>query len=148
MAMAPIVLTVLSTAISAYSSYESGRQQQRTAQANAQMLEKKAEQEKYAAKVRGQQYKKEAERRMGQIRAGYAVSGVSTTEGTPLLVLMESASEAAKDEGRIRQGGEQAAWGLLSEARIQRIAGKSAYTQGVMGAGSSLLGGAARIARG
>jgi len=84
---------------------------------------------------------------MASIRAGFASSGVATTEGTPLLVLMESAEESAKDELRIRRGGEQAAWGLLQEANIQRLKGQSAAQQGALAAGASLLGGAARVAK-
>jgi hypothetical protein len=139
-----IVASIASAALSAVSSFESGRQQQKVANANARMLEQEAKQKEYAANVKAGQYKKEAERRMGQMRAGYLSSGVSNTEGTPLLVLMESASEAAEDEERIRIGGELESWNLLSKANIQRTAGKNAQTAGAMGAGASLLGGAAR----
>ncbi len=142
-----LVVAAVSAATTAYASYETGRQQRKVGRANAKMLEHEAEQARYSAKVKAERYKREAARRMGQMRAGYAVSGVDV-EGTPLLVLMESASEAAKDEERIRQGGEQQAWGLLSRANIQRIGGKGAYTAGAMGAGSSLLGGAARVLKG
>ena len=139
------VIALVGAATSAYASYESGRQQQKVSKANARMLENEAAQAKYAAKVKAGQYRKEAARRMAQMRAGYAASGVATTEGTPLLVLMESASEAATDEERIRQGGEMDAWGLMARAGIQRTAGESAASRGALGAGSSLLGGAARV---
>jgi len=132
--------------VSAYASYEQGQEQKRVSEANARMAEYQAKQAKDSAELKASQYKREAERRMSTIRAGYAASGVTTTEGTPLLVLMESAEEVAKDELRIRRGGEQTAWGLLQEANIQRMGGKSAATQGAWGAGASLLGGAARVA--
>lgn len=132
--------------VSAYSSYQAGQEQKKVSEANARMAEYQAKQAKEAAGVKAAQYKREAERRMSAIRAGYAASGVTTTEGTPLLVLMESAQEVAKDELRIRRGGEQTAWGLLREANIQRMGGKSAASRGYLGAGASLLGGAARVA--
>jgi len=141
------VAAVAGAGVAAYSSYESGRQQDKVAESNARMAEYQAKQAKQAAEVRASQYAREAKRRMSSIRAGYAASGVATTEGTPLLVLMESAEEVAKDELRIKRGGEQTAWKLLNEANIQRLAGKSAAEKGALGAGASLLGGAARTAK-
>jgi len=138
---------VAGAGVSAYSAYESGQEQKKVAEANARMAEYQAKQAKEAADLKATYYKKEADKRMASIRAGFAASGVATTEGTPLMVLMESASEVAKDELRIRRGGEQTAWGLLSEANIQRMGGKSAATRGAWGAGASLLGGAARVAK-
>jgi len=137
---------VAGAGVSAYSAYEQGQEQKRVAEANARMAEYQAKQAKDAAALKAAQYKREADRRMASIRAGFAASGVATTEGTPLLVLMESAEEVAKDELRIKRGGDQTAWGLLQEANIQRIGGKSAATKGYYGAGASLLGGAARVA--
>lgn len=145
MAAAVPIISIAASALGAYASYESGRQQKKAGEAQARYYEQQAEQERYAAKVKAEQYKKEAERRMGIMRASYAASGVEIGEGTPLLMLMESAAEAAKDETRIKQGGELGAWGLLSEANLARMGGKSAYTSGLMGAGSTLLTGAARM---
>ena len=145
-AIAGVVIAAVGAATAAASAITSGQQQQKASEANARFMEDQAKQAKHAAAIKAEQYRDEASRRMAMMRASYAYSGVETTEGTPLLTLMESASEAARDEERIRQTGEQTAWGLLSEANIARIGGRSAYTAGVMGAGSSLLGGAARIA--
>jgi len=132
--------------VSAYSSYQAGQEQKKVSEANARMAEYQAKQAKEASELKASQYKREADRRMASIRAGFAASGVSTAEGTPLLVLMESAEEVAKDELRIKRGGEQTAWGLLQEANIRRMGGKSAATRGAYGAGSTLLSGAARAA--
>lgn len=132
--------------VSAYSSYQAGQEQNKVAEANARMAEYQAKQAKEASELKAAQYKKEADRRMASMRAGFAASGVGTTEGTPLLVLMESAQEVAKDEERIRRGGEQTAWGLLQEANIQRMGGQNAATAGAWGAGASLLGGVGRVA--
>lgn len=132
--------------VTAYSAIQAGQEQKKVSEANARMAEYQAKQAKEAAALKAAQYRKEADRRMASIRAGFAASGVATTEGTPLMVLMESAEEVAADELRIKRGGEQTAWGLLEEANIQRIGGKSAATAGAWGAGASLLGGASRVA--
>lgn len=143
-AIAGVVLTAISTGVAVYSSYETGRREKKVADANARLAEIQAEQAEKAAKVRAAQYSREAKRRMSAMRARFAVSGVATTEGTPLLILMESAQEVAKDKLRIERGGQQTAWGLLQEAKIQRLGGKSAYQRGILGAGATLLSGAAR----
>lgn len=134
---------VASAAIGATAAYSQGQSQKNMAEYNAKMAQYQAQREQEAAADRAQRYQKEAQRRLSSMRAGYLASGVSM-EGTPLLTLMESAQEAAKDEVRIKRQGDMVSWGLLSEANLSKMRGKSAYTQGVMGAGSSLLGGAAR----
>jgi uncharacterized protein HemX len=146
MATAAIILAAAGALASAAGSYTQGQQQKKASEAQARFYEDQAEKEKRAAEVKAEQYRKEAERRMGAMRASYAYSGAESAEGTPLLTLMESAEEAARDEERIRRSGEDAAWGLLSQANISRIGGSSASTVGTLGAGASLLGGASRVA--
>jgi len=141
MAWAPIALVVASAFAQALSSYESGRMQRKSAETSAALAERDASNARAAAQIKAENYQEEARRRMAKIRADYAAAGV-TTEGTPLLVMMESAREAERDVQRIRWGGEAQASVYQGEAGLQRIMGKNAYTQGVMGAGTSLLSGA------
>lgn len=142
---APMWVAIASAAASATAAVVTGVQQSKAADKQADIYQQQAEQARYAAKVKAEKYQKEAATRMAQMRASYSYSGVDATEGTPLLVLMESAAEAAEDVERVKQTGEDQAWGLLSQANISRMQGSSAMTAGVMGAGSSLLGGAARL---
>jgi hypothetical protein len=139
----PAIAAVASTAIGAYSAYSQGQSQREMANYNAQMAQLQGQREQEAAAAKAELYQQDAKRRLATMRASYLASGVSM-EGTPLLTLMESAQEAAKNEVRIRRQGEMASWGLLSEANLAKMQGRSAYTQGLFGAGSSLLGGAAR----
>ena len=139
-----VVIAAVGAATTAVSAYSAGQSRKASAEANARNLEYQAEQTRATAEIKSRQYAREAKRKMSIIRASYAASGVATSEGTPLLVLMESAEEAATDELRIKQGGEMTAWGLLSQSNIERMKGRSAAQQGAMGAGASLLGGAAR----
>lgn len=144
MAAAVPALMVAAAAVSAYASYETGRQQKKAADYNAQMADYNAKIALDAARAKEDAYSRDAARKLGAIRQQYAASGVEPTAGTPLTVLMESAQEAEKDKLRIRAGGEAESWAYRSEANLARMQGKSAYTQGTLGAGSSLLGGAAR----
>ncbi len=140
-----VVAMVASAAVAAYSSYESGRQQQKAAEFNAGMAEYNAKIARDAAKAKEEMYSREAARKMGTMRQQLAMAGVEPTAGTPLTVLMEASSEVAKDKLRIAAGGEAQAWGFLSEAELSRSQGQSAMMQGTIGAGASLLGGAARV---
>ncbi len=142
--VAAIVISVAAAATSAYASYQAGVQQKNAADFNARMAEYNAEQARQAAQAKAEIYQRETERRMGTIRQQFAASGVELGPGTPLTVMMDSASSAAKDIVRIKAGGEASAWSFLSEAELQRSMGVSAMTQGQIGAGASLLGGAAR----
>lgn len=138
-------VAIASAVASASAAVITSAQQSKAADKQAEIYAEQAEQAKHAAKIKAENYKKEAAARMGQMRSAYSYSGVESTEGTPLLVLMESAAEAAEDVERVKQTGEDQAWGLLSQASISRMQGSSAMIGGVMGAGTSLLGGAARL---
>jgi hypothetical protein len=141
----PIVLAVAATAASTYSAYQSGKMQQRAADTSATLAERDAANQRAAAKIKAENYSEETSRHMATMRARYAASGV-TMEGTPLLVMMDTARQVEKDLQRIRWGGEAQANAFEGEAGLQRMMGKQAYQTGIMGAGTSLLTGASRIA--
>lgn len=143
-AYAAIAVSAAATAASMYSSYQSGKSQQAAADYNAKVAEQQSRQAQQVAKTKEENYRAEVDRRMAKIRADYAEAGV-TTEGTPLLVMMESARQAEKDAARIRYGGDIESSALLSEAGLQRMVGKQAYQAGTIGAGVSLLSGTSRI---
>lgn len=144
MAFTVAALVIAASAVSAYASYQAGVEQKRAADFNARMAEYNAENARRAAQAKAEIYQKEVNRRMGTIRQQFAASGVELGPGTPLTVLMDSASNAARDIVRIKAGGEAAAWSFLSEGELQRSAGESAMKQGELGAGASLLAGAAK----
>ncbi len=139
-----IIIAVAAAMASAYASYSSGQQQKKAANFNSQVAAGNARQAQQAAAAKAEQYRIAGERRMASMRQQYAKAGVEATEGTPLTVLMDSAQELAKDEVRIRYGGEAQSWAFMSESELQKSKGASAYTGGMIGAGASLLGGASR----
>lgn len=85
---------------------------------------------------------------MAKNRANIGASGVMAAEGSPLLVQIEDAQNAALNEARIRYGGEVAARAEESEAIIQKYIGKRAERQGYIQAGASLLSGVSSAAGG
>ena len=140
-----IAATVASTAVAAYSSYQSGVAQKNAARYNAGLMEQQAAQAREAAKIRAENYRKAAAARLAKMRASIYSAGVDMA-GTPLLVMMESEKEAKLDELRIKYGGEVEASGLLGSAFLERERGSQAMNEAWMGVGASLLSGAGRTA--
>ena len=143
MAWAPIALVAASALASAYASYQSGRAQQDAANFNSAMANQQAKQARDVAKIKEENYREQVRRHMATMRAQYSASGV-TMEGTPLMVMMDSAREAERDAQRIRYGGELESWAYEGESGLQKMIGKQAYKAGMVGAGTSLLSGASR----
>lgn len=77
-----------------------------------------------------------AQRQLASIRAGVSKSG-ATMEGTPLMVLSESAANAEIDALNTRYSGQR-------EAALYDSRARNARTAGYMRAGTSLLTGASR----
>ena len=140
----PYIVMAAATAASAYASYSSGKAQQEASEYNAKVAENQAKQAQDAAKIKAENYAEEARRRMASNRAHYAASGV-TMERTPLLVMMSDARTMEKDLQRIKYGGDIESTSFLSEAGLNRMVGKQAYQQGMIGAGVSLLSGASKM---
>ena len=149
--MAPPVImavaAVASAAVGAASAISSGMQQKKAAQLNANIARGQAEQARKAAEERADMYRRNAARRMATMRARMGASGIEMETGSPLLALMDSASEAKRDELRILHGGEAQAWAFEQESKAQTFAGKNAMTAAWGQAGSSLLSGASRAYR-
>ncbi len=79
----------------------------------------------------------QAARQLGTMRAAIGKSG-ATSEGTPLLVLAESAANAEIDALNTRQSGQR-------QADLYRAQGANAHRQGNITAGTSLLTAATKI---
>lgn len=112
-----------------------GAAQQATAAARAS--EYNAATARMEAKAEEDRRRRESQRQMGALRAGLAKSGV-TSEGTPLMVLAESAELAELDALSARWSGETSA--KLSEQRARSARKSIPYT-----VGASLLSTAGKV---
>jgi len=145
--LAPIVpyLMAAGTAVSAVSAIQAGRSQEKMAEYNAAVSERDALAARQKAGFDEAAHRRRTRKFLGKQRALYGKSGV-TFEGSPLLVMEETAAEAELDALAIRYGGEIEAGRHLSLAELERARGKQAKRAGYLGAGTSLLtGGAATI---
>ena len=112
---------------------------------NAKIKEREAEAERKAAEVEAEQFARRGKELIGTQRVGYAKGGV-LAEGTPALLLEETAAELEKDrlqilkEGYLRGGfRESEATGLRFEGTAAKTRGTSALTGSVLSAGGTLL---------
>ena len=126
----PIILAVVSTAATVYSSVQSGRAEDKAS-------DRAAKQAMAAAQREAADTKKRHQAIIATQEARYGASGL-TMEGTPLLVQMESLKESEEQLGRILQGG-----GMKAEAYEE--AGEQAKTAGYAGGVKGLLSGTKTI---
>ena len=89
----------------------------------------------------------------GKQRAAAAKSGVVLDQGTSLDILLESAELGEFDALTIRANAEREAGGFRTKAMnfeatagLAKARGQSAYRAGLIGAGGTILGGAAKLA--
>lgn len=141
-----IAATVISTAIGVYSAYQQGQAQQKAAKDNAKAAENQATATRNAAMVREQQHRERIRHLAGTQRAVAGASGLEEA-GSPLLVMADTLEQAELDAQRIRYGGEVSATGFEAQSRLSRFQGDQASRAGMIGAGSTLLSGAASAAR-
>lgn len=93
-----------------------------------------------------QQQQRKAEQVIGSARAQMGASGVSSTEGSSLEVLKQSASQAALDSLNIQSKTAAKAYSYRTTGAIQRYEGDQAQTASKYSAAGQLLGGAAQMA--
>ena len=85
------------------------------------------------AAIAAEDERRKGRRLAGKQRAGFAKGGVLIDEGTPLDVLAQTASDAETNALR-------AAFALEQQADDFESAGRVALTQGILGAGGTILG--------
>jgi hypothetical protein len=109
---------------------------------NAEIARRQAEDEREAARVAAEKFEKEGERLRGTQRVQIGRGGVLATEGTPALLLEETAQELEQERLDILKEGfrrgeflESQAVGLefrgATEARSLRFQGAAARTRGI-----------------
>lgn len=148
-------LAIAAAATSAYTNYQSGKEQKRQALFMKAEAEKQADLEQERANITQIQGEQEAERRMrayaqevGSIYADAAGNGLLVDSGsagdTLGRILDTSSTFAAQDVSTIKDNTKLSIWTslenknqLLRSAENYRISGKNAYKAGILGATAS-----------
>lgn len=138
---------------SAVSAVQQGRAAESQAETEQEILEynakqkiKEAEDKRAAAREEARRFAREGRRLMGKQRAAISRAGVLATEGTPALLLEETAKELEADRLSILKQGFLSAEYTESEAFGMRFQGKAAKAKGknikrgsTLAAGGTLL---------
>ena len=133
------IVAIIGAGVSAYSQIRQGQQAEAVGRYNARVAEQQATSARQAAAADAETKRRQFDRILGGQRARYGASGVIGSEGSPLLVMMQSEEEAALDVARVRAGGAAQAYGLEAEARLQRFGGRQARRQSYLAATGTFL---------
>jgi hypothetical protein len=154
-----IPLLIGATATAGYSAYQQGKTAAAQAKQeaawhayNAKVAEREAEAERKASEFEATQHKRQADKLLARQRALIGGSGV-TAEGSPLLVMEDTAAQLALENANLRETGARRVSAFKSQAILDftksRYASKSAKGHkqaGLLSAGGSLLQGASGVA--
>lgn len=143
MGAAVVPLLVFSSLVTAGGAIMSGQQQAAASEYNAEVAEQNAVAAKQKAAYEEEAHRQNLKKIMSSQRALYGASGVDI-EGSPLLVMEDTAAQGELDALAIRYGGDVAAAQQRSAANLYRMQGRNAKMSGFWNAGSSLLSGASK----
>lgn len=144
--IAAAVAAVIGAAVSAYGAYSNTQAQAAAARYNAKLATNQSINAANQANVEIERRRELYARQMGAQRAAIGASGIEGSEGSPLLLEVDSAEQAALDLERVKYEGEIKSTAYQSEVNLQKFAAKTAVRQGYVSAGASLLSGAGSAA--
>ncbi len=148
-----VVAIAAGAGVQAYGQYQQGKAaeaqgkaEQQILEHNAKLKEREADAERKRARVAAEQFELEGEALLGTQQVGFAKGGVLTTEGTPALVLEETAQALNIDRMRILEEGflagsfrESEAEGLRFQGRAAKARGKNIKRAQTLAAGGTIL---------
>jgi hypothetical protein len=120
-------MNLAGAAYSGWAQYEAGKEEKAAYQYNADIVMRETEQAEEAAALKSQAL-------LGRQRSLYAKAGVDITSGSPLLIALDTAMQAQKEQARIQQAG-------TSKATLLRYYGKMAKWRGEVAGISTFLSG-------
>ena len=139
-AIGKVAMVVGPPVLSAYGTYEAGKQQEANAEYNAEIMEQQAAEEKKAAQHEAKMIRKKGIAFKASQRVSFAKAGV-TGAGTPMLVLQDTANKIEQDIAMTLRGGQVRSNYYRARGQLLRTQGRSAYRAGKIGAATSLLSG-------
>ena len=139
------IASIAGTYTSMQAQKKQGESQEQWNQYNAAVAERDAESARQSAQYEADLKRREGEKLLGRQRALFGKAGV-TFEGSPLLLMEETASDIEMDALMIERTGKLTSQRYQSEATLSRMKGASAKRAGYYGAGTTLLTGAGRAA--
>ena len=139
--IAGTVLGVVGTLVSAKGQHAQGQAEKVAYDYNADVMDQEAEAEEVSARQEAELKREEIQTLISNQRVAYGVAGVVLSEGSPLVVLAETAGEGEKEALTIRYGGNVKATSLRNRANLQRYYGGVSEKAGKIKATGTLLSG-------
>lgn len=135
---------IAGAATSAYSSYQSGKNQQKIAEYNAKVAETQALDARARGGYEANQKRREVASVLGQQQTQMAANGIETSSGSALNLASDTAWAGEMDAKTIEVNALRAAYGYEQEAVGTRLQGKAAMKNARGAAYGSLLSGASK----
>ncbi len=143
-----VVISLIGTAVSAYSSVAAGQNAKETADYNSEMQRRQAKDVLVRGSIAADEKRQQARKIIGAQTAAMGASGFATDSGSPLQLLTESAGMGELDALRTLNNAQRQASGLNAQADITQWQGNVAETTGAMNAAGTALGGLASAGMG
>lgn len=140
----PQLASIIGTVASSLGQMQQGNAQAQASLYNAQVAQNNATQARYAADVEAQKEGERTRRLLSTQKALLSKSGVDL-EGSPLLVLEETAALGDVNQQFARYEGDVKAKGYEAQAELDRYQARMAKSSAATSAGTSLLRGFNRI---
>lgn len=134
--------SLVGTGISAYGSYQAGKQQKAAADYNAKMNEMEADRALDVGIENTKRKRQDNQRRLASYRASFASSGVSSS-GSYTDFMSDSASQLEMQALDVFNQAQNQAASFRNQAASQRYSGAAAKSAGAIGAAGTLIGGVA-----
>jgi hypothetical protein len=148
MAMAAALGQVAGAGLTAYGQLKKGQDEATISTMDANMNEENARIALQNTGLNEMRQRVIGAKAIGNERAAFGASGVSSTAGSALDVMMDSAANNARDALNIKHAGEMKALGYQNEAGLYRARAGMAQSEAELSAASTLLGGFTKGASG
>lgn len=144
MAAVSVLVAAAGTGVSTYAAVDSGKKQDELFKYQAALEQEQARAVERQALVAAQQTRESNQAALSRIRAKQGQSGI-VDQGSALENLSSFARNLEADALDIERQGRLEKDQLSAQSQISRIQGRNASRTGMLGAGTSLLGGTAEI---
>lgn len=144
MAIAGLVMMGLSAAVSAMGAMAQGNAQAGMAKYNEDVQQQNAETAKSVAATQAGQQQLQTRDQIAQQEAAYAGAGLDMN-GTPLLVMQQTARQGALKSALTQWQGATAANADMNQAALDSYQGQQASTSSMLQAGTTLLTSASKM---
>jgi hypothetical protein len=155
-AVIPLAITAISTAVAAYSAYQQAQSQNKANEYNAAVQNRNAQNANIQADAVVQQgaideanQRKKVQQFIGSQRAAASANGVLVDDGSALDTTSDTAGYGELDALTIRNNAARAEWGVRNQAADYQAGAQLSLmknTSPTMAAGTTLLAGASQMA--